>query len=721
MRKRLGILLLALAVPAAAQRLSDDAVQRLAALGRVWGAVKFAHPSLGYRDIDWDGAAIRAIPAARDAQSPEQFAAAVDAMLSALGDPDTRVTSTACGGQAGAVRAPRDAAAGALTITHEMLTAPALDPALPQAIKAAKVVVVDLRTPPGTCGGALPQAGAVVSLLFNGTVAGLQQRSPYHDGYRGQVSSVGAIYTSFWSVTGPALFTGTNDAAARVTFVVDEHSPIPPGALALVRLRRAAIVSVGPFHDDALLPPLTFDLGGGFQAVVKRAELVDGSGNPAAAAPLLTLPAGSDDDAVMAAAVSAAPSRHRASGFRGDAKAYVWRADDPYPSMHYPDFAYRILAAYRLWNVIETFYAYKELMPDWQPRLAEIVAMFAATSSAAEYELAIAKAMTYVPDGHSFAGTSAYLDLRGRAGAPFLIMPVEGKPVVVSIFDNSATAAGVEPGDELTAIDGRAASERIDELRTYVSASTDAALTYYAMTLLPRGPENSTAKFTFRKSDGTMHEATLARSSSFGPHQNGQPWKTLPGNIGYVDLDWLQSADINRMIDAMDGTRGLILDMRGYPNGDLFQLGRRLDAAGKGEVAQLFHVAVEGGIVRKNVEVQSIGRSTLPVYRGKTVMLVDERSQSASEHMALICEALAGTTFAGSPTAGANGNITVMVLPGANYVDFGGLDVRHLDGRQLQRVGVIPHVLVPRTVGGLAHGRDEVLEKAVEILSNAKP
>src|SRR5215475_8598399 len=67
-------------------------IERLADLGRLWGFVKFAHPALAYRDIDWDQALVQALPAARAARSAEDYAAAINGMLSALNDPLTRAS-----------------------------------------------------------------------------------------------------------------------------------------------------------------------------------------------------------------------------------------------------------------------------------------------------------------------------------------------------------------------------------------------------------------------------------------------------------------------------------------------------------------------------------------------------------------------------------------------------------------------------------------------------
>ena len=97
-------------------------------------------------------------------------------------------------------------------------------------------------------------------------------------------------------------------------------------------------------------------------------------------------------------------------------------------------------------------------------------------------------------------------------------------------------------------------------------------------------------------------------------------------------------------------------------------------------------------------------------------MLMDERTQSQAEHTGLFFKAANGTTFVGSPTSGANGSVTDLVLPGRITITFTGGAVRHPDGRQLQRIGLQPDVPVTPTVAGIRAGRDEVLEKALEYL-----
>jgi C-terminal processing protease CtpA/Prc len=103
-------------------------------------------------------------------------------------------------------------------------------------------------------------------------------------------------------------------------------------------------------------------------------------------------------------------------------------------------------------------------------------------------------------------------------------------------------------------------------------------------------------------------------------------------------------------------------------------------------------------------------------YLRPTVMLIDERTLSQAEHTGLFLEAANGTKFVGSPTAGANGDVTTVLLPGRARMTFSGHAVRHADGRQLQRLGLEPDVPVRQTIAGVRAGRDEVLEAALRYL-----
>jgi C-terminal processing protease CtpA/Prc len=171
-------------------------------------------------------------------------------------------------------------------------------------------------------------------------------------------------------------------------------------------------------------------------------------------------------------------------------------------------------------------------------------------------------------------------------------------------------------------------------------------------------------------------------------------------------------------------TPALIFDMRGYPKGTAWKIAPRLTTKKNVIGAQFRRPILEAinlGSSDYSVRTSFFFEQPLPpsageVYRGKVVMLINEEAISQAEHTCLFFEAATDATFIGTPTNGANGDVTTMVLPGDIRVNFSGHDVRHADGRQLQRLGIQPHIKVKPTLRGLRENRDEILEAAIKFL-----
>jgi hypothetical protein len=70
----------------------------------------------------------------------------------------------------------------------------------------------------------------------------------------------------------------------------------------------------------------------------------------------------------------------------------------------------------------------------------------------------------------------------------------------------------------------------------------------------------------------------------------------------------------------------------------------------------------------------------------------------------------------GETTAGTNGNVNYIVLPGNYTLRFSGMRVTKHDGARFEGVGVPVTVPVERTYAGIAAGRDEYLERAIEVV-----
>ncbi len=74
------------------------------------------------------------------------------------------------------------------------------------------------------------------------------------------------------------------------------------------------------------------------------------------------------------------------------------------------------------------------------------------------------------------------------------------------------------------------------------------------------------------------------------------------------------------------------------------------------------------------------------------------------------------TTIIGSTTAGADGNVSTILLPSELRTSFSGIGVNYPNSEETQRIGIIPDIEVKPTIAGIKAGKDELLEKAMDII-----
>ena len=75
-------------------------------------------------------------------------------------------------------------------------------------------------------------------------------------------------------------------------------------------------------------------------------------------------------------------------------------------------------------------------------------------------------------------------------------------------------------------------------------------------------------------------------------------------------------------------------------------------------------------------------------------------------------------TIVGQPTVGTNGNINPFKLLDGFGVNWTGMKVFRHDGSLHHTVGILPDVYVERTIEGVKSGKDEFLEKAIEVIQS---
>ena len=459
-----------------------ERTERLAALGRVWTAVRYGHPYLAYRDIDWDAALVAAIPKALAATDARTFGTAVQGMLDALGDPASRVIERTPPPGASPPPAGIDGEQpieslpdGVVVVRLTNARNPAdMSRVVAEAqkdltkVREATAVVVDLRSRVAGGGAAIAMRmafDAIGPAIVTRPVEAPPIRTWVHSGYRPQSGRSSGGYSSALQTTAGDAFAPLEGVKPkRVAFIVSVRTEIPGAALALQRSADAIIVAEGGVSEVAGVPTIAVPLSEGQMVRIRTGEVVYPNRTGVRADVVVPAAAGTAGDAPMKAALAfvrggarPAPASSPADAASHGHAEPTWRADRTYEEMHYPTLEYRLLALYRLWGILDAFFPYKHLLSrDWDSTLAEFIPKIEAARDAREYALTIAELAARTEDTHvGVTGSAELTRLFGEAPSPAVVRYIEGVPVVTAFLDaDAARAAGLEIGDVILKVDG---------------------------------------------------------------------------------------------------------------------------------------------------------------------------------------------------------------------------------------------------------------------------
>jgi C-terminal processing protease CtpA/Prc len=734
-------------------------VERLVDLCKLWGAIKFFHPYLAYRDIDWDAALIKTLPKVSAAASSTEFKSAIDYLLSFLDDPATHTRNDPAGASKATpesaglpqpyVRWVEDNIAVLVASDYGQFSgsaekAGAFRKAFGEASRA-RIIIFDIRKRKGdgddnaTFWFNLNFSQAFPTLLDEPLqMASMRRRM--HSGYATQTGQTsGGYYSAFVNEDGAVVAPQAQEGTRKpmIFLINDGETGIEQLLGGLQAAHFATVIQEGKRAPETAAGGYTMSLAGGLSVEVRTSEMLNPDGTVGFLPDLTTsdspnaAPDASGDGAAdtspamqmalgLARGTQAPPRATRlAATFLPSTKLDKSYAETPYPSREH-----RLLGLFRLWNIINYFYPYKHLFErPWDDVLREFIPKLEAAGDAEGYALAVAELVTNIHDTHCFIRSSALDKYFGTHVPPIEVKSIEGQTIVTHIFDEALRASSrVQVGDVILSVDGEDIAKRRDRLGRYIAASTPQALRWRVHQKLLAGAENSKVRLEVRDQEGRAGEVSLTRNMRLIRTERQTPvFGILPSGFGYMDLERLTIGQVDSAFAAIKDTSAVIMDMRGYPKGTAWSIAPWL--ASKPFVAALFQrPAPESPDPDQNVTVK-FPQGGVPRanghYAGKVVVLINEEAISQSEHTCLFLEAAGNATFIGTPTNGANGDVTTAVLPGGIYVNFSGHDVRHGDGRQLQRVGIQPHFQVEPTIAGIRSGRDEVLDRAIEFLEKS--
>lgn len=398
-----------------------------------------------------------------------------------------------------------------------------------------------------------------------------------------------------------------------------------------------------------------------------------------------------------------------------------------YTNMPYPDAGYRLLCVFKYWNMIQYFFPYKHLTDkNWSEVLKEYIPKFILAKNELDYEVAALQLIGEVNDTHAnlWGGNNKINEEKGNNYSPFRVQFIENQLVVTDYFNPEIQQkAELKIGDIITHINSKPIKNLVDSLSDYYPVSNNAALLRDIAEDILRSPKkllniSYTSENIQKEKQLMLYPKDSLNYYRWYRKDNEKCYNLLNDSIGYITLKSIQQEDIQSIKDQFKDTKGIIIDIRNYPSTFVpFSLGSYFISSATPFVKFTKNNLNNVGefTFTKPLEITKLPSKT---YEGKLIVIVNEYSQSQAEYTAMAFRAGDNTTIIGSTTAGADGNVSKISLPGGLQTMISGIGVYYPDGTETQRIGIVPDIEVKPTIDGIKNGKDEVLEKAIELINN---
>lgn len=387
----------------------------------------------------------------------------------------------------------------------------------------------------------------------------------------------------------------------------------------------------------------------------------------------------------------------------------------------------RLLGLFRVWNAIEYYFPYIDIMDEsWHDLLREFIPKMLQASDLQSFELTIYELTAHLHDGHTIMINGQTLhNTFGKYLAPVnMLRTKEGQWVVSDLFWDCPLQAG----DVILKLDGTDIKEVEENRKKYISVPNDEKLLNRLGVYLLRSQDEEMGITVLR--DGKEQTYTVKGTTQYKYFATSieTSHEILDGNVGLINPGALPKGNtgtvIQQVMNDLRDTDGLIVDLRQYPSDTNMHTFLSMYLQKAGTVYSIMTVpsqSVPGTFTKQKMVSWGVTPAAF-YYEKPVVVLMDETSVSNSECSTMDLRTGDNVVVLGNNSLGTDGDITELPLPNGNLLWFTSCGVYTSEMGQTQRIGLTPDIEVYPTVEGIKEGRDELKEAAVAYIQeqNAK-
>lgn len=378
-----------------------------------------------------------------------------------------------------------------------------------------------------------------------------------------------------------------------------------------------------------------------------------------------------------------------------------------------------------VWNVFQHFYPYFDVTKaNWSTAFTQAIGEAYTNQTNYDFLQTLRKFTAKLEDGHVRVNAT-WASTAENFALPIEWEWIEDKLVITKVLDDKLP---LKAGDLVSTINNISALKYFVNIREYISAATPGWLNYRAQISSIVGPENSKVVITFLNEQNKKSEVALTRTLQLRRYYQqldqpkNEPFRKLSDSIYYLDIGEISMDQIKSKLIDLGNAKSIICDLRGYPkeNHQLISYLLQQNDTSKSwmQVPQIIYPDQENitGYSKSGWEL----RPNVPHLNAKVFFITDGRAISYAESYLSFIEHYKLATIIGQPSAGTNGNVNTIKLPGSIGISWTGMKVVKHDGSPHHGIGIIPNVYVQRTIKSVRENKDEFLDKAIELALRAE-
>lgn len=374
----------------------------------------------------------------------------------------------------------------------------------------------------------------------------------------------------------------------------------------------------------------------------------------------------------------------------------------------------RLASVALLWGIQQHFHPQLDpARPEWIAALPAALGGVARAIDREAFLRELRRLLAPLDDGQARVG---HPDDPWPASLPLAWAWVQDRLVVTAV---AGEAGGIRPGDVITSLDGRPVAELLRDAETEVSAPKPETRHWFAAAELLQGPSGVPVELGIVRPGSAPFNSTISRAAVGGVRDTPLPAVAEPRpGVFYVDLRRTPEDELSKLMPKLAAAHGVVFDLRGQakPKVSTLLLSHLADRPAETLNSQVpvvmrpDHRGVQWLTTFLNVKPEE------PRLR-RVALVTDARTLGNSENLLSVVERYHWAEIVGEPSAGSTGTMNWTTLPGGFEVVWTGRRVLKNDGSPWNGVGARPTVPVSRTIAGIAAGRDEMIERAVEIVA----